>query len=104
MPSTLLDMQDDKSKSDVEKCDNETAQSMDSSYKRHRGETNDLSLCELDEYDFYDGYDDVVLDLTEERLISISDHRLDARLYLVSLARLVERISEIENEAENKIS
>ncbi|GJT00925.1 hypothetical protein Tco_0822094 [Tanacetum coccineum] len=71
MPSTLLDMQDDNSKSNVEKCDNETAQFMDSSYKRHGGETNDPSLCELDEYDLYDGYDDVVLDLTEECVGSI---------------------------------
>ena len=39
---------------------------MTSSYKRYGDGTNEPSLRELDEYDLYDGYEDMVLDLTEE--------------------------------------
>ena len=41
---------------------------MTSSYKQHGDRTNDYSIRELDEYDLYDGYDDVVSDLTKEQL------------------------------------
>nr|GEV58429.1 putative reverse transcriptase domain-containing protein [Tanacetum cinerariifolium] len=57
-----------ESKPDHVESDNETAQFMVSSYKRHDGGINDPSLCELDEYDLYDGYDDVVLYLMEEQI------------------------------------
>ncbi|GJW18982.1 hypothetical protein Tco_0026418 [Tanacetum coccineum] len=39
--------------------DNETVEYMSSSSKRHGGGTNDPSVRELDDYDLYDGYDDV---------------------------------------------
>nr|GEV25511.1 putative alpha/beta hydrolase fold protein [Tanacetum cinerariifolium] len=67
MPSTSMDLQDDNSKSNIEEYDNGTTQFMASSYKRHGGRTNNPSLHELDEYYLYDGYDDVVSDLTEEQ-------------------------------------
>ncbi|GKB58339.1 hypothetical protein Tco_0914525 [Tanacetum coccineum] len=63
MPSTLMDLQDGNSKSDVEEYDNETDQFIASSYKRHGGSTNDPILHKLDEYDLYDSYDYVVSDL-----------------------------------------
>ncbi|GJX18695.1 hypothetical protein Tco_0221372 [Tanacetum coccineum] len=66
MPSTSMDLQDSNSESDVKEYDNETAQFMTFSYKRHGGCTNDPSLCELDEYDLYDGYHDVASNLTEK--------------------------------------
>ncbi|GJW05503.1 hypothetical protein Tco_1564359 [Tanacetum coccineum] len=62
--STSMDLQNGNSKSDVQEYDNEIAQFMASSYKQHGGGTNDPSLCELDEYDLYEGYDNVVSDFT----------------------------------------
>nr|GEW67015.1 hypothetical protein [Tanacetum cinerariifolium] len=56
MHGTSMDLQEGISKSDVEEYENETAQFMAFSYKRHGGGTNDLSLRELDEYHLYDGY------------------------------------------------
>ncbi|GJS68327.1 hypothetical protein Tco_0682892 [Tanacetum coccineum] len=50
--SMIMDLQDGDSKSEVEEYDNETAQFIASSYKRHGGGTNYPYLRELDEYDF----------------------------------------------------
>ncbi|GJW18985.1 hypothetical protein Tco_0026421 [Tanacetum coccineum] len=49
----------------VEEYDNETAEYMSSLSKRHGGGINDPSVRELDEYDLYDGYDDVGEELEE---------------------------------------
>ncbi|GJW19323.1 hypothetical protein Tco_0026759 [Tanacetum coccineum] len=75
MHSTLIDLQDGNSESDTEEYDNKTAEYMSSSSKRHGGGTNDPSVRELDEYDLYDGYDDVgeELEASDDEIEELDD-------------------------------
>ncbi|GJX81573.1 hypothetical protein Tco_0331054 [Tanacetum coccineum] len=69
IPSTAMEEQVEKSYSEVEDIDGDTARFMASLSNRAGGGANDASLLEDEDYGIYDGYKDDAYDLSEEQLV-----------------------------------